>query len=137
MKVFLDTNVLVSAFVTRGVCTDLLRHVLAQHELVVGESVLSELRRVLRDRFEVPVEKISSIEVLLREQTLVPKPPKPYPLPKNDPDDQWILASAILGEADVLVTGDSDLLDIASEAPIQILSPRGFWQLLRRTSTGG
>lgn len=91
---------------------------------------------MLHDRFEVPIEKISGIEALLREQIVVPKPTMPHPLPKKDPDDQWVLAAALLDQADVLVTGDSHLLDIASEAPIQVLSPRGFWELLRRTSSG-
>jgi len=47
VRVFLDTNVLVSAFATRGVCADLVRFVLAEHTLVTSEVVLRELRRVL------------------------------------------------------------------------------------------
>ncbi len=37
MKVFLDTNVLVSAFTTRGLSADLFRLVVAEHELLTGE----------------------------------------------------------------------------------------------------
>ena len=37
MKIFLDTNVLVSAYATRGICSDLVRFVLAEHELMTGE----------------------------------------------------------------------------------------------------
>lgn len=54
MRVFLDTNVLVSAFTTRGLCADLLRLVLAGHEPLSGEIILQELRRVLDERFRVP-----------------------------------------------------------------------------------
>lgn len=42
MRVALDTNVLVSAIGTRGLCADLMRLVLRDHELVVGEQVLLE-----------------------------------------------------------------------------------------------
>jgi hypothetical protein len=38
VKVFLDTNVLVSAFAARGLCADLLRDVLARHDLVTGDA---------------------------------------------------------------------------------------------------
>ena len=47
MKVFLDTNVLVSGFATRGLCADVIRLVLAEHELLTAEVVLDEVRRVL------------------------------------------------------------------------------------------
>ena len=41
MRVFFDTNVLVSAFLTRGLCADLLRLVLTEHTLVTSEGVLA------------------------------------------------------------------------------------------------
>ena len=51
MKVFLDTNVLVSAFMARGLCADLFRYVLAEHEVLTGEVSLVEFRRILRHKF--------------------------------------------------------------------------------------
>jgi putative PIN family toxin of toxin-antitoxin system len=129
--VFLDTNVLVSAFATRGLCADVFRHILAEHELITGEVVIVELRRVLRDRIKIPTHMITAIEQLLRDQTVVPKPPEPHPLPIRDAEDRWVLASAVAGGADVLVTGDSDLLDMASKTPIKIVDPRGFWEMIR------
>ena len=48
MKVFFDANVLMAAFATRGLCADLFAHVLLEHELIVGEIVLDELRDVIR-----------------------------------------------------------------------------------------
>jgi putative PIN family toxin of toxin-antitoxin system len=128
--VFLDTNVLVSAFATRGLCADVMRVVLAEHQLITGEVVLSELRKALSRRIKLPAATIEDILVLLREQEVVPKPRKPSDLPIRDPDDRWILASAVAGRADVLVTGDRDLLDIAAKAPLPVLEPRAFWDLL-------
>ena len=71
---------------------------------------------------------------LLRAQEVVPKPAKPSALGIRDADDEWIIASALAGRADVLVTGDQDLLAIANQSPIPILSPRGFWEQLRSGS---
>ena len=132
MKVFLDTNVLVSAYTTRGICTDLLRYILAEHELLTGEVNLVDLRRVLRARIRASPELIATVEAELRDETIVPKPAKPSPLPIRDPDDRWVLASAVDGNADLLVTGDRDLLAVARQAPLAIVDPRGCWDRLRR-----
>ena len=134
MRVFLDTNVLVSAFSTRGLCADLLRYVLAEHELITGEVNLVELRRVFRDRIKLPASTLAAIERLLRDQVVIPKPAKPLLLPIRDPDDRWVVATAVAAEADVLVMGDLDLLDIASQAPLPIVDPRGFWTMVREGS---
>lgn len=131
MRIFLDTNVLVSAFATRGLCADVFRHVLAEHDLITGEVIIVELRRVLRNRIKIPAPIIASIEQLLRDQIVIPKPSEPHPLPIRDIDDRWVLASAVAGEADVLITGDSDLLDMAAQATIKIVDPRGFWDMVR------
>jgi putative PIN family toxin of toxin-antitoxin system len=130
MKVFLDTNVLVAAFTARGLCADVVRVALADHTLLTGEVNLRELRRVLRQRMKVPAEGVQRAESLLRAQTIVRKPRRAPNVPVRDPDDVWVLASALAGEADVLVTGDHDLLDLA-DPPLAILSPRQFWELVR------
>ena len=44
----------------------------------------------------------------------------------------WVLASAIDGRADLLVTWDQDLLAIANQAPLPIVDPRGCWDRLRQ-----
>ena len=132
MRVFLDTNVLVSAFATRGLCADVMRDVLAEHTLVTGDVVLRELRRALRTKLKVPPGTVEAIEGFLREHEVVPKPRAPHELQVRDPDDRWVLASAVDGHADVLVTGDRDLLDLGKKAPLLVVDPRGFWTLLRR-----
>jgi putative PIN family toxin of toxin-antitoxin system len=136
VKVCLDTNVLVAALATRGLCADVLRTVLAEHELVVGEVMLAELRRVLTTKLKVPADRLAAIEAIFAPFSVLPKPQTPSALPVRDPSDRWILATAVAGDAEVLVTGDADLLAIAAEAPLPILAPRAFWELLRRPPAG-
>ncbi|HEU5171564.1 MAG TPA: putative toxin-antitoxin system toxin component, PIN family [Gemmatimonadales bacterium] len=136
MRIFVDTNVLAAAFGTRGLCAELLELILTDHDLLVGEVVLAELRRVLRTRFKLPPARIAELEGFLREFTVVPKPRQVLPLAVRDPADRWVLASAVAGAADVLVTGDRDLLDVGSKAPLPILDPRALWTLLRQGSPG-
>ena len=132
MRAFLDANVLVSAFTTRGLSADVFRLVLVEHELVTGEVNLEEFRRVLRTRMGAPDAFIDEAEQLLREHEAAPRSEDPYPIQIRDPDDAWVLASAVAGDAEALVTGDRDLLDVRSEAPLRILTPREFWELSRR-----
>jgi uncharacterized protein len=131
VRVCLDTNVLVAAFATRGLCSDVLRAVLTEHDLVLGEVMLREFRRVLKIKFKVPDDRIESAMAVFAAVPVVPKPGKPSTIEVRDRDDRWILATALSAGADVLVTGDSDLLDIADDALLPILPPRAFWELLR------
>ena len=131
MKVFLDTNVLVSAFTTRGLSADVVRLILTEHELLTGEVNLTELERVLHKRMGVPAPQVALVMQLLRDQTIVPRPKAPPDVAVRDPDDLWVLASALAGNAEVLVTGDQDLLVLHGRVSLPVLSPRGFWELVR------
>ncbi|MCZ6666530.1 MAG: putative toxin-antitoxin system toxin component, PIN family [Gammaproteobacteria bacterium] len=131
MRVFLDTNVLVAAFATRGLCEDVMRTVLAQHELIVGEIVLFELERILEKKMGMPRSKVRAIVGFVRDQAKVIDPSVPAPWPENDADDQWVLAAALEGAADILVTGDQDLLEPPPEITLPIVTPRRFWESLR------
>lgn len=134
MKVFLDTNVLVAAFATRGLCADVVRTVLAEHEWLVSETVLSELRRVLADKVGLPDAGVRSIERFVRAQTrIVLSAEDAAPVPVRDPDDAVVLGEALGGSADVLVTGDRDLLDLEGIPGLRIVDPRGFWDLVTST----
>ena len=132
MRVFLDTNVLVSAFATRGLCSDLFRSVIAEHDLVVGEVVLEEFRRIVTRRFHVPANHADELVAYLRSYEVVPRPDERDPIRVRDEADRWILASAHQASADVLVTGDADLLAAAKQARVRIVTPREFWSELRR-----
>ncbi len=136
MRVFLDTNVLVGAFVTRGLCADVLELVLTEHELVVGEAVLAELKRVLIEKLAAEFSLVKRTERLLRQQSVVPHPATHLSLGLCDPDDEWIVASAVAGQADVLVTGDADRLEAQDRMPILVVSPRESWRLLRGGDAG-
>ncbi|MFQ6005267.1 MAG: putative toxin-antitoxin system toxin component, PIN family [Woeseia sp.] len=131
MMVFLDTNVLIAAFAARGLCADVLRVTLAEHDLIIGTQVLAEVERVLNHKLRMPETNSSEITSFIRRHAEVIDASAPASWPNHDADDQWIVAAAMEGNADVLVTGDQDLLEVADKIGIPILSPRGFWELLR------
>ena len=133
MRVFLDTNVLVAAFATRGLCADVLRTVLAEHELVISSTVIEELTRTLIEKIRVPEPSVQEIAVFLRAfASLANAPVSPPPVAVRDPDDSVILAEALAVSANVLVTGDKDLLEAGEVPGIEILTPRGSWEHVKQ-----
>ncbi len=132
MRVFLDTSVLVSAYATRGLCADVFRLVLAEHELITAEIVLQELERTLLRKIRLTPEVVQDVLSFLRQYPVEPNPETGADLPVRDPDDAWVLASALAAGADVLVTGDPDQLEVAAAVrELRIINPRGFWEMQR------
>ncbi len=127
----LDTNVVVSAVATRGLCSDVLRSVIESHSLVLSETVFRELRRVLLRKFGVPRGTVEAVETFLREEGEIIREAAALGIALDDPDDVPILEEAVAGMADLLVTGDEDLLRAAEIAPVEIVSPRGFWHAIK------
>ena len=131
MRVFLDTNVLVAAVATRGLCADVFRTVLASHELVSSQQVLDEVRRVLRVKLGVRPGPIADF-IRLLEQEAEGAPPARLPrIELNDQDDLPILGAAIAARAEVFVTGDRELAELGTVEGMRVVSPRQFWEGLK------
>lgn len=132
MRVFLDTNVLVSALTTRGLCADVLQLVVTDHELVTADAVLVELKRIFTRKFKIPQPRADALVQFLSR---FHSEPIPHPLPSipiHDPNDVVVLASAIAARADVVVTGDKDFLVLpVGSVPVRIMDPRTFWTTYR------
>lgn len=133
MRVFLDTNVLVSAFASRGLCADLFELVLLEHELVIGRNVLRELKKALRRKVKLSESRAAEIvEFVSSESVQIVTRSSPVAA-AVDPDDALVLGEALAGEADVFVTGDAALLELPSIGEIAVVSPRRFWEILSST----
>ena len=130
MRVVFDTNVLVAAFAADGLCAKLLRRA-NKHEfmLLVCPVILEEFQGALEKKLDATEEEIGKALALLREVSVMAGEAPPEAEPTRivrDPDDDLILFCAVAAEADLLVTGDKDLLAIGEHGKIKILDPRGF-----------
>ena len=79
MKVVLDTNVLLAAFATRGLCEAVFEACLASHQIILSDHILGELERHLRGKFKVPPRQVDAILSFLRDAEDVPRPSAPLP----------------------------------------------------------
>lgn len=127
MKFVLDSNVLISAFATRGLCADLFRELVASHDLLISDYILAEVHETLLLKFRMSPPVADGIRDLLMQYVVAPGELPEIRVAIRDPDDVPIVAFAAAVGADVLITGDRDLLEIASELPVAVLSPRGFY----------
>ena len=131
MRVFLDTNVLVSAFASRGLCAELFELVLLEHDLILGRSVLRELSKALQQKVKLPAKDTTAIITFLEDEaSQLVESSDPVDV-DVDRDDAIVLGDAIAGHAEVFVTGDAKVLGLGQHGALQIVSPRGFWELLQ------
>lgn len=132
MRIALDTNVLISAYTTRGLSSDVFRLILAEHELVLPRVVLEEFGRVLIDKFGVPDHYVAEFADELSQHGIVDTPDAGPGLETiRDPDDRLVVRAAAAGRAEILITGDRDILDVRDRMPLAVKTPREFWESLR------
>jgi len=131
LRVFLDTNVLVSAFATRGLCADVFELVLLNHELILGRSVLRELEKALRQKVKLPARDSAAILAFITDQAAhLVESSRPVSA-AVDADDAIVLGEAVHGNAELLVTGDAKVLALGRHGELRIVSPRAFWEVLQ------
>jgi putative PIN family toxin of toxin-antitoxin system len=131
MRVFLDTNVLVSAVATRGLCADVLREVLLSHNLLISTPLLAELEKKLRIKIGLPQEIISEFTDLLTKDSTLSDNAELKDIDINDKDDILILSTGLNGNAELFVTGDKELLEVGKIRAMRIVSPRQFWEKIK------
>jgi putative PIN family toxin of toxin-antitoxin system len=139
VRVVFDTNVFVSAFIQPKSPPGQLLARLIQgdgFELVLSASILDEIRRALRypkvrKRIRLDDDDLDlRVTMLGILSTMVAVSSRTVSGVSRDPDDDAILATAVEGCADYIVTGDQDLLAIGDYQGIHIVTPRAFRQRL-------
>lgn len=127
-----DTNVLVSRLlVPASIAGRAVRQIVDEARLLVSDSLMEELARVLRrekfDRYVTLEERQDFIRLLARIAEPVPVLRRVQAC--RDPADDMILELAVNGHADLVVTGDADLLVLHPFEGIPIIRP-GEWLAL-------
>lgn len=128
MNIVLDTNTIISGLFWKGAPRQLLD--LARSgtfSLFTSPDLLAELSNVLeRQKFSARIAQVSvSVEELVlgyASLAVTVRPHKINPVIKADPDDDKVLACAITAKAEIIVSGDSHLLDLKKYQGIKIIT---------------
>lgn len=136
-----DTNILVRAVIkpTGSVGPVLKRLRDKDYLLIYSEPLLSEFvdvinRPRIRDKYHITPEDISTVVALLILRGREIRSVERIEICR-DPKDNMVLEAAIAGEAQVIVSGDEDLLTLDPFRGISIVSPSKFLEMLDRESS--
>ena len=129
MRVLFDTHVLFAAFTAKGFCEDVLDEAAGACFLVWSFPLREELEDSLRRKNKLGPGALAALAAYAQLCEFVVPAALPAPACR-DPDDDVVLATALAGRADYLVTGDEDLLTLTRYHDTRILTPREFWEIL-------
>ncbi|MCJ7564758.1 MAG: putative toxin-antitoxin system toxin component, PIN family [Candidatus Aminicenantes bacterium] len=135
MKIVLDTNVIVAAYATRGLAYSVFRLCLQKYKLIISSIILEELESNFTKKLNMPPDEASMNLSFLRRTCGIGEITAVDPSRCRDRNDVHILGLAENTKADMIITGDNDLLEIHSYKGISILSPRQFWEMERKTGS--
>jgi uncharacterized protein len=127
MRVVFDTNIFISALVISGSLAEkaILKIIEGEDTLVISKDIINEVLSVLSSKFGRDREALSHVAVMLSELGALVKPIKKIRIFKDEPDNR-ILECAITGNADVLVTGDKEMLRMREHKGIRIISLKEY-----------
>ena len=127
MKVVFDTNIFISAFVIPGSQAEkaVLRIIEGSDVLRLSKGILNELLTVLSTKFSRDKEEISRVAVILSEIAEWVEPSEKIKVLNDDPDNR-ILECAVSGTADIIVTGDKELLRLRGYEKTKIISLKEY-----------
>ena len=125
MRVVLDTNILISAFVFPGGTPETLFRAVLEGRigLITSSALLAEFGRVVEAKFGWEPERAREAVALVARNATIVRPTDVLHVVDDDPDDDRVLEAAMAGEAEGIVSGDRHLLRIRSWEGISILKP--------------
>ncbi len=139
MRLTPDTNILVSAFISKAGQPALVIDValtLEGIQLILSKEILDEFaevlcRAIVRARFGYSNREIRQFLSALKKACEIVKVRSKFKVVKEDPDDDKILNTAVDGRADYIVSGDSHLLALKRFRGIRIVSPKQMVEIIR------
>jgi uncharacterized protein len=131
VKAVLDTNVLLSGFFWKGAPhTCILAAESGLFELIYCDEILSEMERVVNKKFPRTKPRFNELQNLLFAFGRKVRISGKLKAVLSDPNDDMVVECAVLGEAEVIVSGDRHLLCMAEYQGIKIVTPASFLQVI-------
>ncbi|MEI6147756.1 MAG: putative toxin-antitoxin system toxin component, PIN family [bacterium] len=133
MRVILDANVLIAAVAGRGLCESLMELCLEDHDIVISQALIDEVRRKLVKKIKLADAVAVEFCSLLRDNSMMTDPAFVPAGACRDPKDLYLLGLSDSAAVDFLITGDKDLIDVGRYGRTMIVTPRQFWETIRKS----
>jgi len=130
MKVVVDTNVLISALLFKGISGRVFDYCMVKEEVILSPWILDEFQNKLLGKFKLDLSDVNEIIDTIEQKSNVIQPENELPNICRDEDDNNILQLAEYIEADYIITGDKDLLILEQFKGTLIISPGDFNALI-------
>ena len=127
MRIMVDSNIVISALLfPNGQVSALMREMLLKHTICIASYSLNEMEKVVRRKFS---DKLEIFDAFLNElpYEIIRTPDRLSNTPDiRDCNDLPILATALIGDVDILLTGDKDFSEVVIEERPIIMTPAQF-----------
>lgn len=133
MKIIFDTNVIIAAFATRGLCHSIFELCVDRHTVILSVELLAEIELNLRKKLKLPNTIISEILAYLGDIASVEEIDEIVKGICRDPDDDKLLGLAKKTNAEYIITGDEDLVVLQEFCSTKIVRPREFWEIVKQS----
>ena len=132
MRVFVDTNIIISAILfPNAKVAKVFSHLIEKHTVIIASYIKEECKEVFEKKFPLKKKQLNIFFDGIRfEEFKTPEKIDERKYPKiRDIKDLPVLVSAILSDSDILITGDKDFEDIKIEKPL-IFTPSTYFELI-------
>ena len=120
MKIMLDTNILISAFIFKSrKMNELIYKLSKEHEIIICSYTIEEIRKLIDKKFKVSIEVLDKfLDEFPFYQVYSPKNVEEKLFKIRDENDYIILHTAIIENVDIFITGDKDFNDVGIDKPL-------------------
>ncbi|MBI5214086.1 MAG: putative toxin-antitoxin system toxin component, PIN family [Nitrospirae bacterium] len=127
MRVVFDTNIFISALVIPGSQAEaaVLKILEGTDTLIISREIINELLSVLATKFSRDIDELARVAVNLADLSEMVYPAEKINILRDAPDNR-ILECALSGDADVIVTGDKEMLKLKEYKGIKIITLREY-----------
>lgn len=127
MRVVFDTNIFISALVIPGSQAEkaIFKIIEGSDILIISREIIKEVLSVLSAKFSSDIEEISRVAISLADIAELVKPTEKIKVLKDDPDNR-VLECAVCGNAEILVTGDKEMLRLEGYRGIKIITLKEY-----------
>lgn len=134
IRAVLDTNVFISSLFWRGAPYEIVKKGFAgAFVMITSKEILKEVEQTLTKKFQFPTEDTHAFLKIIALSARIVESKSRLAVVSADPDDNKIIECAVSGQADYIISGDKDLLDLKKYQQIGILPPAAFLKMLLRS----